>query len=126
MTTINNDSNELGKVRKTTDELRELAFGAVAGTIFTSQHVPPNVAPDLVPRVFMSLLLMGEEDRKNLEQEEPALFYESMSKAQPWAVNGYPRFGTVKWLNHGEFDEYSKYVNQLLAFKKGVSDESNN
>lgn len=101
---------------RTNSDIRKLAMGAMTGTVFTSNHISPQSA-DLLPRVFMPLSLMTEKARKELDEKEPALFFEHINNALPWALNGYPIFGTFQWLSQSEFETFSEYIEELTAFQ---------
>jgi len=104
---------------KTDEELREIALGIAAGTIFSDAHLPKGQGDDMFMHVFMPLMFMDEEQRQGLIDQMPALFYENIGKAGPRSINGYPTFLSVQYLTISEVRRMQVFVRELRAFTKG-------
>lgn len=73
----------------TDDEIKQLADDIYRGRVFTDRHVQN---PDDIPRVFIPLVLIDDEQREELNANPPGLIYEYMDRAGPLAMNGMPMF----------------------------------
>jgi hypothetical protein len=95
---------------KTDQELRELAMEMISGIVFTSLQVETQ---SLIQMVFMPLIFISDDMRKNWDEnpeEAPAMLYESMAKAGPQAINGYPMFTSLHYLNKKELIRFKEFV----------------
>ena len=99
---------------KSDRELRQIAMDFVDGKIFTDRHLRPNEA-DLVSHVFMPLGLMDNEKMSVFLADKPRLIYEYLDSVSPrgLAVNGYPIFFSMRFLNEEETGVVMGYVEEL-------------
>lgn len=70
------------------DEIMEIAEGIYTGKIFTSDQCPR----DMIPAIFMGLLLLSKEGADELLKDGATMLWEHMSERCTLAVNGYPTF----------------------------------
>lgn len=98
------------KKAKTEKEIKQLAYDIFKGLVFTNAHCKDI---DLIPIVFAPLSFMDRKMIKAFEKEKPALFYEYMDKALPKSINGYPVFGSMRYLSEAELDILRKYLVEL-------------
>lgn len=108
----------------TEQELRQLAVDIKGGSVFTSNHIPPEDTM-MLGSIFMPLFFMTEEQNKDFMDKKPALLYEYMREAGPRSVNGYPIFMSMKFVTEDELPLLNGYYKELLAWEKGTSDGSN-
>lgn len=105
---------------KSDKELKQLAVDILAGKVFgTWNFQDVNEANSLVSSVFMPLAFMSEEDRKKLLSMEVSHFYETMDKAGPRSINGYPMFMSMQTLTSGEWVIVLQHVKELEAYIDG-------
>lgn len=114
------ETKETGeRITKTDAELRELAMGLVAGTVFSDRHLQEDERLDMLTAIFMPLGLMGKGGWETLQSQNVRMFYEHLDKATGTAVNGYPTFFSMKTLTGEECDRMQPFINQLMAFRDG-------
>ena len=99
-------------------DLKEIAKGIHKGEIFTSQHISPNEASNILGMVFMPLMLMGEADRQQMIVQKATVFFAYNKDAGPRSINGYPIFMSVNWLNDAEWVKILQYIKKLEKFEK--------
>jgi hypothetical protein len=92
---------------KTDDELKQLGIDLQANRIFTSTHLVKDDAIHMLPYVFMPLVFMDDEQRKNLKSAFAV--YEYMNKAGPRSINGYPIFHSFQTLTEDEWRKVMEY-----------------
>lgn len=80
--------------------------------IFSNLHINQRNY-DCMIQVFMPLIFLDEEQRKNLVDQKYVFAYEYYSEAGPRSINGMPIFTSVRFLNEEDYDtmwdEYTKY-----------------
>lgn len=99
---------------KTPEELKELAQGIFAGTIFTDRHLK---SPDLMVMVWLPIALGALSDWTEAEVKEIGMIYEHLEKAGPRAINGCPSFMSVRFLNTGDAKKVMEAVRYLSKQK---------
>jgi hypothetical protein len=99
-------------VPKTDDEIKTIALGLVDGSLFTDRHIRSQDREQMMQMVFMPLIFLSETDVKHMVDNEADMLYSEMSEAMPTAINGYPCFGSFRWLNRSDtakvLDKYQK------------------
>ena len=106
------------KQEKITDEeLKQLAIDIAEGRVFTSN----SVQNDYLDMVFMPLLFLNNDQRKELIEKEPAFFYEYIDKASPRSVNGMPCFTSFRYLPSSDLKRlnefYTRYTMSVKEWK---------
>ena len=116
------DNTNMSKITKTDQELRELAFDIVAGRVFTSQDIKPVELDRTLGLVFLPVLFMDREQWLSFKEAQPQLIYEYLSeRVTSRVINGYPQFGTARWLDQEELDRLIPLIDEVEKFKAGVS-----
>lgn len=93
------------------DELKKIAVGINAGTIFTDRHVKNSTDFHLV---FMVLMFMDKQAQKEFTASKPGMIYEWYHKAGPRTVNGMPMFTSCNLLN---LDDAKKVWDMVSVLK---------
>lgn len=108
----NNESDKNKEKHKpmTDQEIRQFAEDMYKGLIFTDRHVR---IPDDIPRVFMPLLLLGEELAEELRKNPPGMIYEYMDKAGPKAIDGMPMFLSFKIVSIDDAKKVFEHYNKI-------------
>lgn len=93
-------------------ELKRLGVDVYKGLVFTDWHVREQDMQQMMPLIFMPLIFI---DKKILEdmKENCGMIYEYMDKALPRSVNGYPIFGSFRWIKKDEVEVVRKVVNEM-------------
>ena len=102
---------------KTDAELRQLALDIVGGSVFTDRHVPDH-DKGILGSIFMPLMLMSDEQRQELVDNDVTLLYEYLSQANNMGINGYPSFMSMQYLTNTEVGTLYKYVEELKEFQQ--------
>ena len=87
---------------RTREELWPIALGVAKGDIFTSAHLPEH-DQRLLTMVFMPFGMLDDLNLK-FYGAHAALLYESLDKAMPRAINGYPMFMSFGTIFNNEKD----------------------
>lgn len=95
---------------KNSEELRKLAADTVLDKIFSSTMIDDTEDPRILNKIFLPLLVLNEQQVKDVQAYDPVMFYEYLDKATEHKVKGYPVFYSVRMLDVLEFDEYSNAV----------------
>lgn len=94
----------------TDKELKELAIGIYAGTIFTDRHV--SESSDL-GHVFMPIVFGAFSEATEEEIDKVGLIYEHINEAGSRSFNGLPMFFSMKIIRKEDakkvFDYYGEY-----------------
>lgn len=94
-------------------ELKNLAIGLMAGTIFSSMSIKDNDV-DLLGVIFMPIYFgLFAEQTFYEEIKDVGLIYEKMSNAGPRCVNGYPTFFSCELLHIKYFDDLQKVMEEI-------------
>jgi hypothetical protein len=96
-------------MRKTREELYQLAQDYAEGKIFASWELPQQDA-SLLGLVFMPLFFLSEEDRTEALEEEWVAVYEYYHRAQERAVNGFPIFSSCGSLTKDELKVFKQFL----------------
>lgn len=104
------------KGKKTEDELKQLAHDIHKGLVFTDLHCKD---PDLLPIIFMPLSLMDKKSADAFMKGKPVLLYEYMKESTGRSINGYPVFGSVRYLLMDEFEILRGF---LVKIEKAMSE----
>ncbi|MFV2014927.1 MAG: hypothetical protein ACC656_05845, partial [Candidatus Heimdallarchaeota archaeon] len=93
-------------------KLKQIAVDLAEGKIFCDLQI--DLERDNLDAIFMPLVFMSKEQRKNMIADGVSLLYEYYSEAGPRGVNGKPCFFSMRFLTKKEVDvmlpEYLKYV----------------
>ena len=88
-----------------------------AGLVFTSNHLKKEDEHSL-GMVFMPMLFMDEEHRKELLAAEIVFLYEYIDKASPRSVNGMPTFFSVQMLDKQDYGRLYPKVREVMQFRE--------
>lgn len=87
------------------EELKQFAIGLFSGRIFTDRHLSGQY--QLVTSVFMPLSFLNATQRaaisKQAEMNQIGCIWEDISKAGPQAINGFPMFTSMRFMNASDF-----------------------
>ena len=97
---------------KTDEELKEIAMGINAGTIFTDRHIPEDQS-EMIGIIFIIISLMDEKMRKEWIASKPGMIYEYMSAAGPRTINGFPSFMSMHILTQEETKKVFDYMSKI-------------
>jgi hypothetical protein len=115
------EEGELGAtseyVRKTNQEIRELALGMRSGTVFGSWMLR-DYEKDLLTNVFMPLIFMNDIQHKAIVRDNIAHFYGYLKDAAPRAINGLPIFYSMFMINAEDCLRLKAAGEALEAFMK--------
>jgi len=81
------------------EKLSEIARGIVKNEIFTSDHIHPNQRGRMISSVFMCAALGGFEGWTEDQLSQIGFLYAPIADAGPMAVNGYPMFFSMGYVN---------------------------
>jgi hypothetical protein len=109
------------KTKRPDKELLQLAEDIFDGKVFTSAHL--NHDQDMIPNVFMVLMLMEPKAMKAFQKAKPHLIYEYINKAGPMAVNGYPIFHSLSFLNKEEAKRMWGYYETIKTKREDARKE---
>lgn len=93
-------------------ELKDLAMAMRAGTVFSSDHIPPH-GRNMLGSVFMPLLLGGRNIQRSIAIHNFTLFYENLSEAGPRSINGMPCFFSVRMLKEKDHKRLYAKMDQI-------------
>lgn len=105
-------SGESEYVPRSDEELKELALGVIAGTVFGTWNIPKH-SENLISSIFPIIIFLDDIERKKMRRDGIIHFYEWKSKAGPLAINGYPTFLSAHSLNAGDTDRLNKKIAQI-------------
>lgn len=97
-------------VSLTDEEIKKLADDIYKGLVFTDRNIEN---PSDVPRVFVPLVLMGEEQIEEFRANPPGMIYEYMDKAGPWAIDGMPIFFSFRFISKEDTKRVNKKYIQI-------------
>lgn len=103
-------------IKRTPAELKQLAIDIRAGQVFTSLHAPE----DMWSHIFMPLIFMGAKEVLEMIVYMPGMMYEYMEKAGPRAINGYPCFFSVNFLDMEDTKYVIEYIHKLEEAERSV------
>lgn len=97
-------------MKKTDEELKQVAKDMIDGLIFTDRH-----CKDLyeLRSSFMVIALMEEDSIKKMEQDKIDFIYEYYDKAAPRSVNGRPIFFSCHCLTQDESKRMFEFYEQM-------------
>jgi len=121
----------LSYVSLTDPEVRELALGIMAGTVFTDRQL---LDPRDITMVFPVLSMMTPEQYQEsvidvvlpggIEDAAPVgLIYEHLDKAGPRSVNGYPMFFSLRVMSPSDLERVQGVMDELGAVLGVGADE---
>lgn len=98
-------------------ELKQVAQGIFAGTVFTSNHVaePGDLQMVFLPLAFGCFSDVPREDLNNI-----GTMYEYLSEASPRSLNGMPIFFSLRLLNWDDTRTLQKYYLQVKAAMESI------
>ena len=101
-------------VSKTDQEIKDLALSVFRREVFISDILPPNQANELVPRVFLPVANLGDEDVAFMKQNKITLFYAHMSDALSlnFRYKDWPLFRAFQMLNSVD---HSRLLNEYVS-----------
>ena len=94
----------------TEEEIKKLADDIYKGLVFTDRHIENSSD---MPRVFVPLMLMGEEQIEELMTNPPGMIYEYIEKASPMGINGMPIFFSFRLLSQEDAKKVNKKYIQI-------------
>lgn len=92
------------------EEIKRLAEDIYRGLVFTDRHVQN---PDDVERVFMPLILLGDDQREEIRSCGPGMIYEYMDKACPRSINGMPMFFSFRFISQEDAKKVNEKYSQI-------------
>lgn len=87
----------------------------IANKYFLSNSIPRDEQKDMLPMVFMPLIVMEKEEYKKMVDNDVQCLYEEWSKAGPRSINGYPMFMSMGMLTREDCRRAFDIVNKLKA-----------
>ena len=109
-------------VEMTDEEIVDLAKKMYRGDVFTSYN--DGMTQDLIPLVFLPLVMLDEEAKKELIDGDIDMIYAPMRKAGPRAINGMPQFFEFSWCNRSDTKKVFKKLDEITKAVDGVIDGS--
>lgn len=106
---------EAGYQPKSDRELRQLALDLRTGQAFGSWQVHESDL-SLLPNIFMPILFMSDITRKVLKRDKVVHYYGHMSNASSRAINGYPIFDVISFLNAEDCKRLNAHLKALAEF----------
>ncbi len=114
-------SGEVMHTPLTTDQMKELALDCHAGKIFGSWMIPERDI-GLISNIFMVTLFLTPIQRKTMQRDHVAHFYEYRSEAN-MAINGYPIFMSAHMLTEDEMVRLRATVKKIDDAMKVIDGE---
>lgn len=96
------------------EALRSLAIAIIEGRVFGTWNVPDRDS-ELLPSIFMPLLLMDELMIKQMVIDGYNHMYEFTNKAGPMAINGYPIFYSGYPIRQDDFEKVRVLVERMRS-----------
>lgn len=103
----------------TDQELKALAREWCEGRILFSTQVPKEI----ISMVFMPIIFLNEEQRKELIAENVFAFYGKMADAGPRGINGYPIFWTMYRISEPDYKKVATFAKEYEAVQKAFAGE---
>jgi hypothetical protein len=100
-------------IRKSDDELKQLAIDYVEGKIYTSIGIQNPMDLRLV---FMPLTFMNQEQLAVMD--DVGMLFEYLTEAAPGSINGKPIFMSCSMLTKEDTERFADFVNRYLDFRK--------
>lgn len=97
-------------MKKTDDELKQVAKDLVDGKIFTDRHCK---SLEELRSSFLIIALMDEHAIKGMEADKINFIYEYYDKAAPRSVNGRPIFLSCHCLDETESKRMFEFYEQM-------------
>lgn len=94
----------------TEEDIKKLAGDIYLGLVFTDRHIEN---PSDIPRVFVPLMLMGEEQIEELRSNPPGMIYEYIENASPMGIDGMPIFFSFRLLDQEDVKKVNKKYIQI-------------
>lgn len=113
--TVKSKKKSIKHIEKTNGELKQLAEDIYAGRVFTDRDAMAKGMGDMLHMIFMPILFLDSEAKKDFVKRKPVLLYEYMSAAMPRMVNGCPMFMSVRYLTEKEFIKMRDYYAKIKA-----------
>lgn len=108
-------------IRKTDEEVNELAKQGYRGEIFFSWQIREHDM-NLLGMIFMPIMFLNDIQRKEWLRDGAFHFYGLMSEASPRGINGYPMFMGMGMLNKEDSHRVHKRIVEIMEllgdFKK--------
>ena len=104
-------------------ELRQLAMDIASGSVFTSGQVR-ETSQDMLGLIFMPLIFMSDERRKELTKAKIVMIYEYIREAGQRSINGYPIFMSCHMLDKTDAARVWELVREFDATAKAFLDPS--
>ena len=111
---------EYNYVRKTDEEIKQLAMDYLAGKIFGNWMIPRHEMQQVTGMIFMPMLLGGPEMIAQLMVNDTPFFYEYLEKAGPRSVNGYPIFFSMQTIDLADLNRVMEKGRALKAAMDAV------
>ncbi len=105
--------------------INEIARQIVQNEIFTSEHVRQG-DENLIPSIFMPVLLGGLNDMPQEEREQIGMCYAFYKDSFPRGINGYPMFHSVAFVTKSDaklvwakVDKMQKAMDRIMGKQNG-------
>jgi hypothetical protein len=106
-------------------ELKQLAIDISENKVFGTFHMNKCEIANL-SAVFMPVIFMTDEQRKESSDNNIVHFYEYYDKAGPRSVNGMPCFFSMCQINKNDWDKVVKYIKEYEVRVKSFLDKDEN
>jgi len=112
-------------MKRTETEIKQLAKDIKNNLVFTDRHIREGDLENMLPSIFMVLLLMDDETSKKLQDDKPYLFYEYYDKASPRSINGYPSFFSLQYLDKEDTIQCFDILKKLEDAENAILGDNN-
>jgi hypothetical protein len=102
-------------------DLKQLAIDVSENKVFGTFHMNESDSRNLSV-VFMPLIFLNDEQRKEMVDDNIVHFYEYYDKAGPRSVNGMPCFFSVCRINKDDWNKTVKYIKEYEMRVKSFLD----
>jgi len=106
-------------------ELKQLAIDISENKVFGTFHMNKCEIANM-STVFMPIIFMNDEQRKESANNNIVHFYEYYDKAGPRSVNGMPCFFSMHQINLRDWKKVVKYIKEYEVRVKSFLDEDEN
>lgn len=100
--------------KRSNEEILEIAKGIYKNEVFTSMQIEEQDS-GLILSIFMPLAFLDPLSRKQLLIDKITNFYAYTKEAGPRAINGYPCFFSVNFLDQQDSERVIKKYKEILS-----------
>ena len=104
-------------IRKTKDEIRQLALDNMAGSVFGSWQMREHET-QYMHMVFLPLIATNDFHIKGWERDEIIHFYGHLTDAINRAINGMPIFHSFYVINQPDLERVFKMMDKIRAINE--------